>query len=180
MGQRSEDFALRMPGACRQAELLDGGVVVIRDLTPSDAEQVMGLYESLDADERYLRFFTMNPRDLPVWARAVTDGSDTQCAIGCFESDRLLGVANYVVSTASNEAEMAVTVAHGHHMRGVGTLLLHRLGTIAKASGLQFLVAQVLTVNSPMMEVLSGSGWPFERERDGTVITFRVDLSEIR
>nr|WP_234712945.1 GNAT family N-acetyltransferase [Mycolicibacterium komanii] len=171
---------MRTPRACRQAELLDGSVVAIRELTPSDTDRVIGLYQSLDADERYLRFFTMNSTELPVGARMLTDRCDTQCAIGCFESDRLIGVANYVVSNTSNEAEMAIAVAHGHHMRGVGTLLLRRLGVIAKDSGLHFLVAQVLTVNRPMLEVLSESGWPFAREQDGTVVTIRVDLSEIR
>ncbi len=151
-------------------DLLDGGIVTIRVLDPSDAPRVIGLYDSLDDDERYLRFFTMQRKHLVCWARSLTECSDTQCAIGCFESDNLLGVANYVVSDNPNVAEMAVTVAHGQHMRGVGTLLLHRLGAIAKDNGLQRLVAQVLTANH---------GWPCQREREGTVVNVTVDVSGI-
>nr|WP_090343079.1 GNAT family N-acetyltransferase [Mycolicibacterium malmesburyense]CRL73846.1 N-acetyltransferase GCN5 [Mycolicibacterium malmesburyense] len=173
-----EEALSRAPGTGRRAELLDGGVVTIRRLLPSDAEHVIGLYESLDPDERYLRFFTMRPTDLPEWAQSTTECSETQCAIGCFESHELLGVANYVVSERPDVAEIAVTVTHGQHMRGVGTLLLHRLVAIAEANGVRRLVAQVLSANRPMLEVLSESGLPCHGEREGTLVNVTIDLSE--
>jgi L-amino acid N-acyltransferase YncA len=59
----------------------------------------------------------------------------------------LVGVANYVVCGKPATAEVAIVVAHHDHLRGVGTGLLRRLAQIARANGIQHLVADVLTTN---------------------------------
>lgn len=86
-----------------------------------------------------------------------------------------------MVAATPGEAEIALTVAHGQHMRGVGTLLLllQRLAATAKANGIHRLVADVLTSNHPMMRVLLDGGWPCRRERDGSVVNVVVDLLDI-
>jgi L-amino acid N-acyltransferase YncA len=67
--------------------------------------------------------------------------------LGAFESGTLVGVANYVVCGKPATAEVAIVVAHHDHLRGVGTGLLRRLAQIARANGIQHLVADVLTTN---------------------------------
>src|SRR5271163_1292977 len=55
-------------------------------------------------------------------------------------------------------AEVAIVVAHHDHLRGVGTGLLRRLAQIARANGIQHLVADVLTTNHLMVKVLHDAG----------------------
>jgi L-amino acid N-acyltransferase YncA len=158
------------------AELVDGSVISIRRLKPSDTGEIVGLYESLTDEERYLRFFTMHPAHLQDLARSLTEPRGDQCSLGAFSSGRLLGVAFYVACQQPGYAEVAVVVAHAEHLRGVGTALLHRLGHIARESGLHHLVAEVLWDNHLMLQVLSDAGWPCTRHLEDSVLHVDIDL----
>jgi GNAT superfamily N-acetyltransferase len=77
----------------------------------------------------------MHPAQLQRYARSITERSNDQYCLGAFDSEKLLGVANYVACKTPGDAEVAVVVAHNEQMRGVGTALLRRLGEIAKENG---------------------------------------------
>jgi RimJ/RimL family protein N-acetyltransferase len=158
------------------AELIDGSVISLRQLNPTDADEVVQLYESLTDEERYLRFFAMHPAGLDDWARSIAEPRSDQCSLGAFGAGRLLGVANYVWCSEPGDAEVAVVVAHTEHLRGVGTALLRRLGQIAKANGLHRLIAEVLWENHLMLRVLADAGWQCARHLDGSVLHVEVDL----
>jgi hypothetical protein len=53
---------------------------------------------------------------------------------------------------------------------------LHRLGDIAKASGVHHFVAEVLWENHLMVQVLADAGWPCRRRLDGSVLHVEIDL----
>jgi L-amino acid N-acyltransferase YncA len=165
----------RLEQACT-AELIDGSVISLRQLEPSDTRAILRLYESLTDDERYFRFFTMHPAQLEDWARSIAERRSDQYSLGAFSSGKLLGVANYVACREPGYAEVAVVVAHAEHLRGVGTALLRRLGVIASGNGLHHLVAEVLWENHLMLRVLSDSGWPCARHLDGSVVHVEIDL----
>ena len=167
------------PEAFSRAELVDGDVVTVRRLIPSDADDLLQLYESLADDECYLRFFTSHPAHLQAWAKPLTENSDEHYALGAFAAGKLLGVANYFACTTPGDAEVAVVVAHGEHGRGVGTVLLRKLGRVAKAHGIQRFIAEVLTENHAMLRVLADAGWHCVWERDSSVSHVDVDLDEI-
>lgn len=158
------------------AELVDGSVISLRQLTPGDADGILSLYQSLTDEERYFRFFTMRPAALEGWARSIAEPRSDQYSLGAFSSGRLLGVANYVACQQPGYAEVAVVVAHAEHLRGVGTALLRRLGEIAKPNGLHHFVAEVLAENHLMLRVLSDGGWPCTRHLDGSVLHVEIDL----
>jgi L-amino acid N-acyltransferase YncA len=158
------------------AELIDGSVISIRRLEPSDTDEILRLYESLTDEERYLRFFTMRPAHLEDLARSIAEPRSDQYSLGAFSSGKLLGVANYVASRQPGDAEVAVMVAHTEHLRGVGTALLRRLGEIARENGLRHLVAEVLAENHLMHRVLSDGGWPCTRHLEGSVLHVEIDL----
>ena len=168
-GQRLEQAAT--------AELVDGSVIALRQLRPSDTAEILRLYESLTDEERYLRFFTMRPAHLENWARSIAERRNGQYSLGAFSSGELRGVANYVACQQPGYAEVAVVVAHAEHLRGVGTALLRRLGLIAKENGLHHLVAEVLFENHLMLRVLSDAGWPCTRHLEGSVLHIEIDLS---
>ena len=162
-----------------RAELVDGSVISLRRLNSGDADDVVRLYESLTDDECYFRFFTMHPAQLQRYARSITERSNDQYCLGAFDSEKLLGVANYVACNTPGEAEVAEVVAHNEHLRGVGTALLRRLGEIAKENGLHRLVAEVLAENYLMRRVITDAGWPCTRHLDGSVLHVEIDVNAV-
>ncbi|MBN3508734.1 GNAT family N-acetyltransferase [Mycolicibacterium septicum] len=160
-------------------KLDDGADVAIRTLQPDDTDRVVRLYQSLTDDECYFRFFTLHPAHLQNWARSLTDPSPGQYAIGAFESDGLLGVANYINCDLPGYAEVAVVVAHNEHLRGVGTALLQFLGEKAVHTGIHHFVADILAENHLILRVLADCGWPCRRHLNGSVIHLEIDLNDV-
>lgn len=150
--------------------------MTIRGLHGGDYDAVVGLVADLNAEERYLRFLTPHPMYVGEWALSLTAPSDHVVAIGAFESGELIGVANYVGLPRPGYAEVAVVVAHGQHQRGVGTALLMTLGQIAKESGVNHFVADVLAENQLVRDMLRDAGWPTTQRRDGELLRIEVDL----
>jgi L-amino acid N-acyltransferase YncA len=173
------DVSRRPLEGLSHAVLLDGDNVTVRRLIPSDADEIVRLYESLTDKERYLRFFTFYPAHLQARARSLTDHGAGQYALGAFTSRKLLGVASYIVCPTPGDAEVAVVVAHDEHLRGVGTALLRRLGEVAKSNGIHRLVADVLAQNHSMLHLLSDAGWLCAHHQDGSVLRVEIDLDHI-
>ena len=133
-----------------EGTLLDGGLVSLRRLDLDDLDGIISLSETLTESERYLRFFTAHPGYLKSWARSLADRSSRQFALGAFESGR-----------------------------GLGTVLLGRLGQIARDNGLDHLVADVLTENYLMRKVMPDAAWPCTVHTDGSELRVDVNLAEL-
>lgn len=163
-----------------QVTLWDGTGVTVRPLTDDDVQAVIELHRhQLTAREQYLRFFIAEPTYLDTFARKVVRCDDTQCALGAFESGRLIGLANYVATTDPGVAEVAVAVAHADHLRGVATVLLQRLADLARAHGIDTFTAEVLADNAAMLRVLHDAGWRHTTDLANGVLTIGLDLSAV-
>jgi GNAT superfamily N-acetyltransferase len=159
-------------------QLLDGRLISLRRLEIDDAEAVVALHQHLSDHDRYFRFFTLNPAHLDELVSKLTEPTVGQYALGAFDGDRLIGVANYAVSADPTVADIAILVAHEDHSHGVGTTLLKRLAQIARAHGVRRFAADVLAVNHLMLAVFSDLGWPRERMNDGSVLHLDIDLPD--
>jgi GNAT superfamily N-acetyltransferase len=161
----------------REVTLLDGVVVRLRRLKKSDLDAVIALHRRLDDREQYFRFFIVHPPYLENVAEKLVERSAMQYAVGAFEDDALIGVANYVRSEDPAAAELAVAVAHHNHSRGVATALLRRLADAARRKGIQYFTADILADNSLMLKVLRDPGWRCTKRFDGAVLHVRIDVS---
>lgn len=161
------------------AVLRDGAEAVVRDLAADDVDAVVALVDALDDRERYLRFFTSHPRYVDEWATSITDPHRDGATIGAFDHGELVGVANFVPCTQAVGVEMSVLVAHDQHDRGVGTILLRDLASIARKTGHRRLVADVLVENNGLRRVLVDAGVPVTWHRDGPVYSCEVDLDAV-
>ncbi|BBZ49064.1 GNAT family N-acetyltransferase [Mycobacterium heidelbergense] len=167
---------VRYAATCR---LLDGRVVSLRRLTADDAEAVVALHQHLSDRDRYLRFFTLGAVGLHQLAGTMIGPGPGRYALGAFDGDRLIGVASYTVTADPTAAEIAVVVAHEDHSIGVGTALLEHLAQIAATRGIRRFVADVLTENHLMLQVISDFGWRCERLPEGSVRHVEIDLPGI-
>lgn len=163
----------------RQVTLRDGAHAVMRALGPDDVDSVLGLADSLSGEEKYLRFFTAQPRYMPQWADSVTASPSGGVSLGAFDHGELVGVANYTPLPEAGRAEVALVVAHDQHDRGIGTALLAHVFDVARHNGEHHLVADVLAENHDMRRVINDAHVPVTWHRDGSVFDIDVDLDAL-
>jgi GNAT superfamily N-acetyltransferase len=80
------------------------------------------------------------------------------CAPGADGADEPIAIARYDLDPATNLADIAFVVRDDWQRRGVGTLLLRRMGEIGRARGLAGFEADVLASNTAMLAVFHRSG----------------------
>ena len=156
------------------ALLADGTTMTIRPAGPDDYEAVRQLHEAMSTDNLYFRFFSASRVSAEREARRVCleSGLGMAALLGLL-GEKLVGVASYQVTAGEAAAEVALAVADGMHGRGIATLLLEHLVSLARASGVKDLVAEVLPNNHAVLRVLTDAGLTVRRRFGNGV----VDLS---
>jgi hypothetical protein len=87
-------------------------------------------------------------------------------------------IINYV-ACSKDTADVVVVVAHGNHLRGVGTASLHRLADMAAGSGIRHFATDVLAKNPLMRKVLADAGFLQARRDDARVLHLEIDVDDI-
>ncbi|HET9894494.1 MAG TPA: GNAT family N-acetyltransferase [Streptosporangiaceae bacterium] len=141
------------------ALLTDGTTVLIRPANPGDASAVQRMHEQMSPDNIYLRFFSPSKVSAGREARRVTrpPGHD-HVALLAWLGDRLIGVASYESTDKPEVAEIAFAVIDDMHGRGVATLLLDHLVSIARLRGIVAFTAETLARNEAMLRVFAAVG----------------------
>ena len=138
------------------ALLADGRTMTIRPAGPDDYGPVRQLHEAMAPDNLYFRFFSASRSSAEWEARRVCLRDDPgRVALLGVLGDAVVGVASYEVTADAAAAEIALAVADGMHGRGIATLLLEHLVSLARAREVRVLVADVLPDNYPVLRVLS-------------------------
>jgi acyl-CoA synthetase (NDP forming)/GNAT superfamily N-acetyltransferase len=162
------------------ALLADGRTVEIRPAGPADFDAVRAMHEAMSPDNVYLRFFSLSRIAAEQEARRVTrePGPDHAALLAIFDG-QVAGVASYEVARARDEgktAEVAFAVADTMHHRGIATLLLEHLVSLARARQLEALTAETLQENTGMLRVFSDAGLPVVSKREDGVVAITIPL----
>jgi hypothetical protein len=145
----------------RCVTLPDGDELRVRPVRPTDAAALARLYEGLDPDDRYTRFFSAY-RPTPEFIERET----TVAARGGFGlvavvaspggREQVVGAAGYTL-LPDGDGELAITVAD--RWRGwLGPYLLDALLSAAARRGIPNLEADVLVTNGPMLALARTRG----------------------
>jgi acyl-CoA synthetase (NDP forming)/GNAT superfamily N-acetyltransferase len=153
------------------ALLTDGSTVEIRPAGPADAEAVRAMHAAMSQENLYLRFFSMSPQNAEREARRVSrEAEPGAAALLAWLGDRLVGVASYEATKKPDIAEVAFAVPDDMHGKGIATLLLEHLVSIARDRGVRAFTAEALAENRPMLTVFADAGLPIQRQAaDGVV-----------
>jgi acyl-CoA synthetase (NDP forming)/GNAT superfamily N-acetyltransferase len=153
------------------ALLADGTTFVIRPAGPGDFGSVKRLHEAMSPDNLYFRFFSASRAAAEREARRVCReaGPDHVALLGLL-GDELVGVASYEAAAGPRTAEIALAVADGMHGRGIATLLLEHLVSVARARGVQVFTGQALATNDPVLRVVGDAGLAVQRKWDRGVV----------
>jgi acyl-CoA synthetase (NDP forming)/RimJ/RimL family protein N-acetyltransferase len=155
------------------ALLTDGATVLIRPAGPQDEDAVRQMHALMSPSNIYLRFFSVSPLSADREARRVTRPPDPEhCALLAWLGDELVGVASFEPTRKPGVAEIAFAVTDHMHGRGVATLLLDHLVSIARLRGLSAFTAETLADNVAMLRVFANAGLDARRQlSDGVVET---------
>ena len=161
------------------ALLIDGTTVSIRELSPRDVDAVRELHHGMSPDNLYLRFFGISPSAAEeVAARLCREPDRDHAALGAWLADELIGIAEYERTDEPDAAEIALAVADRMHNRGVGTLLLEHMVSLARSRGLREFHAETLPQNVAMLRVFACAGLPVHRRATRGVIEVTLPLTD--
>lgn len=160
--------------------LRDGSPVVVRSVRPDDAPLFKRGFERLGERSRQRRFMGHKARlstsDLFFFTHV--DHHDHE-AVGALDpaSGEGLGVARYVRDPGVTEtAEAAVAVVDDYQGRGLGSLLLERLVTRARAAGVRRFSAELFADNRSMLALFERVGAVRKRHDDPQTLAVLVEL----
>jgi acyl-CoA synthetase (NDP forming)/GNAT superfamily N-acetyltransferase len=159
------------------ALLTDGSTVEIRPGGPEDAGAVRAMHAAMSPDNLYLRFFSMSRFSADTEAARVcrAPGPD-HAVLLAWLGDRLIGVASYELEGESGTAEVAFAVPDDMHGKGIATLLLEHLVSVARERGVRAFTAETLAENRAMLRVFADAGLPVRRRPSGGVVELAFPL----
>lgn len=176
-----------LPPPCQDA--LDLGRVILRDGTtatirparPADAGLLQAFYAHLSPESLRHRFFSVAVPDSQLLA-SLSDSGNPDNALTLLVL-RNAGAQAHVVATGSylaknaTTAEVAFAVDDAFQGKGLGTLLLERLASLAVQHGFTHLWAVTHADNRAMRDVFKESGFALRESQDRSEI--EVDLTAI-
>jgi acetyltransferase len=150
--------------------LLNDLQVTIRPIRPDDAARLQEGFKRLSPQSRYLRFLETSNELSDKQARELSNlDYDTRMALvaetATDEGVVLVGVARYATLAPEHPdwAECAIVVADEIQQRGLGSLLMNRLGRYAVNHGVKVFVGTIHLTNTTMLRFIKRAGLPYEK-----------------
>ena len=175
---------MTMPNAANYSSverLRDGRQIEIRAFRPQDRNELISTVARVGALSLYRRFFTFK-QSFSEREKAFFLNVDFEKHVALVamteEAGRqvMVGGARYVI-VQPGKAEVAFLVIDQYQGQGIGAALLRNLANLARAGGLNALVAEVLRENIPMLKVFEKSGLPMTTTRDPEVSHVTLQLA---
>jgi GNAT superfamily N-acetyltransferase len=147
----------------RTIQLKTGQTVELRPARLSDEEALQDLFYRLSDESTYRRFMAYkNVHPHSEMQKLVDSDYEHNMALLATLSDgpeeQILAMARYDVDPGTRLADIAFVVQDAWQGHGLGTLLMKRMGEIAKAHGVSGFTADVMESNKPMLMVFHKSG----------------------
>ena len=136
-----------------------GGPLRLRPLRADDGDRLLGLCARLSPESRYRRFLSPMPMPRPdLLARLLDVDHRDREAIVALDGDDIVAVARYLREPGADVAEVALVVADEWHRRGIGRLLVRRLGRLARRRGIRAFAGTIAGENRPAMHLVRSVG----------------------
>ena len=164
--------------ASAYALLTDGTTIEIRPARPGDFDAVRDMHTKMSPDNLYLRFFSFSAVAAEREAhRICREPAPDHAALLAVLDGEVVGCSSYeCADDGSRSAEVAMAVADEMHSRGVGTLLLEHLISLARSRGVHAFTAETLVENALMLQVFADAGLPVHRTLADGVYDFTFPL----
>ena len=140
--------------------LRDGALATLRPLEPGETAPLLAVFAGMSADARALRYLTGLPRLPQPMLSVLSDvDGDRHVAWLATVEDEPAGIARYVrLPGCPTTAEFAFEVVDHQHGRGLATVLLDAVTTVAAARGVRRVRATLHPSNTPSKHLLARVG----------------------
>lgn len=149
----------------------DGSTATIRPITPADTTRLQEFHARQSPESKYYRYFSPKPELSASEAERFTNVDFVSRAAFVIEDrGELIAWASYERWKGRPDAEVAFHVDDQYQGRGIATLLLEHLATVARSNGITRFTAETLAENRGMISVFTKAGWPVQRRFDSGVV----------
>jgi ribosomal protein S18 acetylase RimI-like enzyme len=164
---------------CVVETLRNGRSVTLRALKPEDRSAMLSAVGRVSAQSLYRRFFGPKRRfteeETDFFVNVDFVNHVALVALVGEGENAVVGAGRYIV-TQPGEAELAFAIIDEFQGQGIGTALLRNLVLIARDSGLQRLVAEVLAENVPMLTLFRKFGFGVKRSTGADTVHVVLEL----
>ncbi len=172
---------MAIPANYKVSETLrDGRVILVRALHPEDRDAMLAAIERTSGKSMFRRFFGARRQFSEAEIRFFlnVDFVDHVAIVAEIDEDgkpTIAGGARFIKLDAQ-KAEVAFAVIDTYQGRGLGTILMRHIASLARETGLHELVAEVLPENTPMLKVMDKCGLPMATSRNSGVVHVTLAL----
>ncbi len=158
---------------------LEGDPILLRPVKISDEPLLKDFFYSLSDKSIYRRFISSR-KDMPherLQDFVIIDYTKEMLILAIDqkgEMEVVLGVAQYGIDEHSHTAEAAFVIRDDHQKKGIGTVLLQYLTTLAKRRGLLGFTAEVLLENSSMLHLFEKMGFDIQKRSSSGVYELKM------
>ena len=154
--------------------------VLLRSICPEDFESLRAFIARLSPETTFARFRTQT-NDLPAEKIAALVDIDYNREAAIVATDEELpeiirGVARYTRINGSNVAEFGIVIEDSWQAKGLGTVLMNALTTLATRHGIRMIVGYVAVDNEAMCAFMRKAGFAKGSVSDSQFITFSKRL----
>jgi RimJ/RimL family protein N-acetyltransferase len=162
---------------------IDGEQVTVRPVKPVDARRIQEHFYSLDKDDVVARFFhnkSSFEKDEMEEVSQIDYIKDLTllAVVGEFGFGKVVGIAEYLLDPASNQAEIAFSISKPFQKRGLGRILLHKLESAARENGISGFYAYTSAQNQGMIRLFKRLPYKVATAFDGDMVTLKCNFSE--
>jgi acyl-CoA hydrolase/GNAT superfamily N-acetyltransferase len=157
----------------------EGKTIQLRPVKISDEPLLKDFFYSLSDKSIYRRFISSR-KDMPherLQEFVVIDYTKEMVILAVDqkgEKETVLGIAQYGIDEYSHTAEAAFVIRDDRQNRGIGTILLEYLTTLAKRRGLLGFTAEVLVENRPMLHLFEKMGFDIQKRSSSGVYELKM------
>jgi acyl-CoA synthetase (NDP forming)/RimJ/RimL family protein N-acetyltransferase len=168
---------LRKDGQGQPGLLRDGRSVLLRPLRSSDLDVLVAFHGRLSRQTIAMRLLGPVVHLSPDFLRRDVEATDGRFTIGAFLGHEIIAIGGITRTPDDPQrAEVTFIVEDRFQGLGLGGLLLERVASAARDTGVRTLEADVLPENERMLRTFAGSGYRMVQQRGSTVMHVTVVL----
>ena len=154
---------------------IEGEQMTIRPAKPVDERRIQEHFYNLDKDDVVARFFHEKTSFVHDEVKGVSlidyiKDLTVVAIVGEFGFGRIVGIGEYLLDPASNEAEVAFSISKTHQKKGLGKILLNKLAYAARENGITGLMAYTSPQNRGMIKLFKTLPYQVESFFDGDAL----------
>ncbi|MDP9102360.1 MAG: GNAT family N-acetyltransferase, partial [Actinomycetota bacterium] len=159
--------------------LRTGRMAQLRPVRGADEPALRDLNARISLGTRMRRYFTSSEEPGSWYIDQLMSSKNGHQALVAFVDDRVVALAGFArLERDPTVADLALLVDDAHQSEGLGALLLEHLANLAAHHGIATFVADVLIDNTPMLHLLSGSGFAVRSHPARGVAELHVELAD--